>query len=480
MKRFPITATLCALALGTVPAAWAQSPAPAATESAPAAPASDAPQQTPVAAPAAAEAPADKAAQADKPKEEDKPSTPEEMAGTSEVIDTTPPPVVRPKIAIGNEAFYVKPLLALAGGIHVENLIQTLNRNRESRATTVALTRFGFEGRLGQYVSFKSEFERNIRAHGSGVWEGTASFSVRDQVIRLQRWNATVEAGIILDPASVDYISTHVADTLLADKYTRDPLLYSGFNRGQGAQAAYDWKGFRLGFGFTAANPLSTSSSYQVGGSFGGGSRFWERPLGNFRNGQPDDDLHFQVLSPSLSYTHELFEAKAMAQVFDVNYQMTSRTDPLLHGNNLRGNLLLKLHTNVGIPLFITPFFNIARVQNDVTNSTAGFADQLLGTRYTATTFSAGVDVNIQGRSGVGVQFARVTDRSPSFIPATGDSPAVEPVTKTAQTYLNIGGTYWFTDDVALGARYARYQKKQDREDDEIDASYFMTLRLLL
>lgn len=473
MKRFPFTASLCALALGTVPAAWAQAPAPAATEAAPAAPTADAPQ-----APAASEAPAP--VPAAPPAQEEKAPTAEEMAGTSEVVESRPPPVVRPSIAVGNETFYVKPVLALAGGIHVENLIQTLNRNRESRATTVALTRFGLEGRLGQYVSFRSEFERNIRAHGSGVWEGTASFSVRDQVIRLQRWGATLEAGIIVDPASVDYLSTHVADTLLADKYTRDPLLYSGFNRGQGAQAAYDWNGVRVGLGYTAANPISTSSSYQVGGSFGGGGRFWERPLGNFRNGQPDDDLHFQVFSPSIGYTHELFEAKAMAQVFDVNYQTSSRTDPLLRGNNLRGNVLLKLHTNVGIPLFITPFFNIARVQNDVANNAAGFADQLLGTRYSATSVSAGVDVNVQGRSGIGVQFARVADKNPSFVPPTGGTPASEPITTTTQFFLNVGGTYWFTDDVALGARYARHQKKQSGVGDEIDASYFMTLRLLL
>lgn len=477
MKRFPFTASLCALALGAAPVAWAQSPAPTtpteeATQAPP--PAPQAAEAPPASGEAAKPAPAEQAAQTDPP------PTPEEMAGTTEVVDPRPPPIARPRIAIGNEAFYVKPVLAIAGGVHVENLIQTLNRNRESRATTVALTRFGFEGRLGQYVSFRSEFERNIRSHGSGVWEGTASFSVRDQVVRLQRWNTTLEAGIVLDPASVDFISTHVADTLLADKYTRDPLLYSGFNRGQGAQAGYEWNGFRLGMGYTAANPLSTSSSYQVGGSFGGGSRFWERPLANYRNGQPDDDLHFQVFSPSLTYSHELFEAKAMAQVFDVNYQTTSRTDPLLRGNNLRGNVLLKLHTNVGIPLFITPFFNIARVQNDVTNSAPGFADQLLNTRYTATTVSAGMDVNIQGRSGVGFQFARVADRSPGYVAATGNTPASEPVTRTTQMYLNIGGTYWFTEDVALGGRYARYQKKQDKQEDEIDNSYFMTLRLLL
>jgi hypothetical protein len=312
------------------------------------------------------------------------------------------------------------------------------------------------------------------------VWEGTASFSVRDQVIRLQRWNTNLEAGIILDPASVDFISTHVADTLLADKYTRDPLLYGGFNRGQGALAAYTWKGLRAGLSYTAANPLSTSTSFQVGGTFGGGSRLWERPLGNYRNGQPDDDLHFQVVSPSLTYSHRLVEAKAMAQVFNVNYQTNARTDPRINGYNLRGNVLLKLHADVGIPLFITPFINVARVQNDVTNSAAGFGDTLLSTKYAATTVSSGMDINLKGRSGVGFQFSRVSDANPTFIAPTGNTPSSEPVTRTTQFYMNVGGTYWFTDDVALGARYARYQKKQDHADDEIDASYFMTLRLVL
>lgn len=400
--------------------------------------------------------------------------------GKSELLTPPPPPAVRPRLAVGDDTFYAKPILALAGGVHVEQLIQTLNKNRESRTTTVALTRFGFEGKLGPYVSFRSEFERNIRAHGSGIWEGTASLSVRDQYIRLQRWNATVDAGIVLDPASVDFISTHIADVLLADKYTRDPLLYSGFNRGQGVQAAYEWRGLRAGFNLTAANPLSTSSSFQVGGSFGGGSRLWERPLGNFRTGQPDDDLHFVMISPSLTYMHELFEAKTMVQSFNVNYQTNARTDPHIKGYNVRGNLLFKLKANLGVPLLITPFVNYARVQNDVTNSTPGFGDTLLSTRFRANTFSAGLDVNVQGRSGVGFELARVSDRSPSFVAPIGDNPSSEPITHTVQTYLNVGGTYWVTDQVALGARYARYNKKQTNIEDEIDASYFVTLRLVL
>jgi hypothetical protein len=466
-----------AVALWTAPA-WAQTAAPD-----PASPQEVAGDKTGngVAAPAASTEPVPASAPAEpaRPAAQVSPQ-PEIRAGSSELLTPAPPPPTRPRLALGDDTFYIKPILAIAGGLHVENLIQTLNRNRESRATTLALTRFGFEGKLGEYVTFRSEFERNIRAHGSGVWEGTASFSVRDQIIRLQRWNTTVEAGIILDTASVDFISTHMADSLLADRYTRDPLLYSGFNRGQGALAAYEWKGLRAGLSFTSANPLSTSSSFQVGGTFGGGSRLWERPLGNYRNGQPDDDLHFQVVSPSLTYTHEFFEAKAMAQVFEVNYQTNALTDPRLNGYNLRGNVMGKLHVHAGIPLFITPFLNVARVTNDVSNSTAGFGDTLLATRYSATTITGGLDVNLQGRSGIGFQYTRVADATPTFIAPSGGNPASEPITNTTQTYLNVGGTYWFTDDVAMGLRYARYQKKQDNLEDEIDASYFATLRLVL
>jgi hypothetical protein len=391
-----------------------------------------------------------------------------------------PDKVAMPRFAVGNAEYFFKPILAIAGGVHAEDLIQTLNPNRESRTTTVALTRFGGEGKLGPYVSFRSEFERNIRAHGSGVWEGTASLSVRDQWLRLSRWGASVEAGIVTDPASVDYFSAHVADLLIADRYTRDPLLYSGYNRGQGLQAGYEWKGLRAGLSFTAANPLSTTASFQLGGTFGGSARLWERPLGNFRIGQPDDSLHYQVLSPSLIYAHELFEVKGMAQVFESNYNTDSRNDPHIKGYNLRGNVRGKLKLNAaGVGLQVSPFFNAARTTNDVTNSTSGFTDTLLETRYEALSLSGGLDVNV-GRSGIGVQYARIKSENPTFVAPTGGDPAREPITHENLRYLNVGATYWFTDEVALGARYARYWKTADNQPDEKDASYFATLRLVL
>ncbi len=401
-------------------------------------------------------------------------------AGAEELVLREPVPASRPTFAFGNDSYFVAPVLALAGGVVGEQLLVNPNPNKESRLTTAALTRFGFEGRLGPWVTFRSEFERNIRAHGSGVWEGTASMSVRDQFLRLQRWGTTVEAGIVLDPASVDFFSAHVGDLLTADKYTRDPLLYSGFNRGQGVQVRYERFGLTGGLSYSEANPLSSSAAFMVGGAFAGGSRLWEKPLGNFRVGQPDDDFHLRLVSPSLTYSHRLFEVKAMAQLFDVNYQASQTADPPIQGYNLRANARLKLEGSAPIPFKLTPFVNVARVQNQVLNNTAGYANQLLDTPYDALTFSGGVDLTLFGRSGVGVSYAQVRDNSPSFAPPTGGAPATESLTRTSQSYLNVGATYWLTDQVALGARYARYSRVIDGELYEADASYIATLRLAL
>jgi hypothetical protein len=463
-SKFPAASRLtlaCTLASALVAA-----PALAQTTDAPAAPA---PESAPQAAPAPAPAPV-------KPDVESK-QDPEAL------VVSAPAPESKPVFGLGSERYFINPVIAIAGGVHSENLLVNPNPEKESRITTVALARFGFEGRLGQYVTFRSEFERNIRSHGSGIWEGTASMSVRDQVLRLQRWGATVEAGIILDAASVDYFSAHIGDVLLADKYTRDPLLYSGFNRGQGVQAHYKRWGLTAGLSYTEANPLSSSASFMVGGSFGGNSRFWERPLGNFRNGQPDDDIHFRVISPSLAYEHPWFEAKAMVQVFNINYQANSTEDPPIQGFNARGNVKLKLKGMVpSLPFEVTPFFNVARVQNDVVNSAAGYGNQLLDTSFDALTLSGGLDVFLSGRSGVGFNFTRVADNTPSFIPPTSTTAASEPVLSTQATFLNVGATWWMFDQVALGARVATYTREIEGkpELEERDLSGFLTLRMIL
>ncbi|WPB78823.1 hypothetical protein KYC5002_06605 [Archangium violaceum] len=466
-SRVALVCTL-ASALVSAPARAQDSEAPAAaTSDSPVAQA--APQAAPVLEPAAPAAPA-------------RPDPAEKQAPEALVLGA-PTPATRPLFALGGDTYFISPVLAIAGGLHSENLLVNPNPDKEGRLTTIAIARFGAEGRLGPYVTFRSEFERNIRNHGSGIWEGTASMSVRDQVLRLQRWGATVEAGIILDPASVDFFSAHQGDVLLADKYTRDPLLFSGFNRGQGVQARYSRWGFTVGLSYTEANPLSSSSSYMVGGSFGGNSRFWQKPLGTFSNGQPDDDIHFRVISPSLTYDHPWFEAKAMAQVFNINTQANSKLDPALTGYNVRGNVKLKLKGMVpALPFEVTPFFNVARVENDVTNSVAGYSNELLDTRFNALTMTGGLDVFLFGRSGVGFQVTRVADQTPSFIPPIGSTPSSEPVIGTTTTFLNVGATWWMFDQVALGARVATYAREIDGkpELEERDLSGFLTLRMIL
>jgi hypothetical protein len=400
-------------------------------------------------------------------------------------VEAPSPILHKPRLAIGVDEYYLKPILAIAGGPTYEQLIKEPNAEKESRATTVAIARFGLEGRLGKFVTFRSEFERNLRLHGSGIWEGTASFSVRDQFLRLERWGARVEGGIILDDASVDYYSAHVSDLLLADKYTRDPLLWAGFNRGQGVQTSYSRWGLHANLSYTAGNPLSTSTSYQVGGTLAGNARLVDRPTSVFRVGQPDDDTHMSVLSPSLAYVNRVVEAKALAQVFWINYQTDSTRDPNLFGSNFKLGIKGKLRGRLGIPFLLTPFFNVNSERNDVLNNTSGYADTLLMTRYKALGFSAGADLFVLGRAGLGFQVARFRDDNPTFAPPTADTPAHDVITKGQRTYINGGATYWITDDVALGARYARYSRYVEHPVDaadptEIEQTFFFTLRLYL
>jgi hypothetical protein len=317
---------------------------------------------------------------------------------------------------------------------------------------------------------------------------------VRDQFIRLSRWGVTVDAGIILDEASIDFFSAHTADLLLADHYTRDPLLYSGFNRGQGIKAMYSRWGLTLGLAYTEGNPLSTSTSFQVGGTFGGNSRFWQRPLSGFQIGQPDDSFHFRLVSPSLTFAqrwgsqrfHVGIEAKTMAQYFWVDYDTDHQDAPKLHGYNVRGNLRLSVGGRAGrVPWAVTPFGNVAYESNEVLNATAGMTSMLLNTWYQALSWSAGCDLLLFGRSGIGISYAQVAFDSPSYVAAMGNAPVMEPVTHTTQGYLNIGLTYWMTEYVALGTRVATYTKTESDDQghakpDEKALAFFATLRLIL
>src|SRR5205085_2557097 len=78
-----------------------------------------------------------------------------------------------------------------------------------------------------------------------------------------------IEAGRLIDEASVDFYSAHVAETFLQDTATRDPLLFSGFNLGNGVRGQVQlFEGVRAAVTFNAGNPVSNTASLLVGGPF--------------------------------------------------------------------------------------------------------------------------------------------------------------------------------------------------------------------
>ena len=172
-----------------------------------------------------------------------------------------------------------------------------------------------------------------------------------------------------------------------------------------------------------------------------------------------------------------------MAHLPRINTQASSTQDPAHARHTARGNVKLKLKGMVpSLPFEVTPFFNVARVENDVANSAAGYTTELLNTRFNALTLTGGLDVFLSGRSGVGFQFTRVADKTPSFIPPTGSTPSSEPVLSTDISFLNVGATWWMFDQVALGARVATFTRKIEGkpELEERDLSGFLTLRMIL
>ena len=339
----------------------------------------------------------------------------------------------------------LRPFIAIVGGLAYE-LVQPASPadDREDRATTIALSRFGLRASLGAGVSLESEFEANAGPHGSSAWEGQASLSVRNQLVRIERGRLRVEAGRITDPSSVDYFSDHVADQLLTDGFTRGTLLASGFNRGNGVQARWQLRPqLTVGLNLNAANPVSTTSSLVVGGTFPPFSRFYFAPyqyVGRDAATLPADEYHFVMVTPSASLKLASIEAQAALQLFQVNTNTSSHDDQKIDGYNVRVGLAGRF----GLHGRVHPFANFSLVQNEVVMPDDG--TRLSGEIYTGTTLTAGADLAVFKRHGFGGQLGLVRDRQ-------GDSARAD------QWFVNLGGTFWLAETTALGARFALFSR---------------------
>lgn len=398
-----------------------------------------------------------------------KPAEPVRTAAADEASAEGPTSVAA-KIEIRKDGErWLEPYIALAGGVHLESLRQGPEVKTESQNPTVAVSRIGLRGGVGKYVTFASAFEASLGGplgYGSSVWEGQAAIAIRDQYLRYARAGVTVAAGRINDPASFDYVSAHMGDLLYTDKYTRDPLLYAGADRGNGLFASYDINEHVTVAGtFHSTNPTGITGTLVIGGKL----TPFDRPfylaaaqVGNSQNNLPDQNLHIYFGSPSVMFKSQYVDAQAEVQLYTLDTQQAVEEDQSIRGYNFRFGVRAKLETEIGK---FTPFANVSRNKNEILDPIDSM--YRLPDLFKSYTFSTGLDYDYQNKNGIGFQYAVV-----------GTS---EPEHQTREHYFNLGTTYWIEDSVALSLRGSIYTQQLSGEDMSTGSrSLFMTARLVL
>lgn len=379
-----------------------------------------------------------------------------------------------PAPAPGPLALELTPYVAVAGGLKVDNVIDKEREDRDDRVVTFAVARFGLMGRLGAHAAVQSELMASggVGLHGASAYEGQAALQVRQQLVRVTYAPLALEVGRILDEASVDYTSAHVQDTLLQDTATRDPLLYSGLNLGNGGRVSVEVvPRLRLALTFNAGNPVSTTATLAVGGTFPPFERIYTQAYQAVNQGPnhfPDDTFHSMVLTPSVLYTGGDVEVKVAAQGFDINTNTTRAGDDHVRGYNVRGTMRVKLLGDT-----LSPFASAAYTRNDTLEPNA--LDRRSPDRYQAVNLGGGVDVHVARRhagreeaaDGVGAQLQQVQFQ-------VGDGLV------TTLRYANLGGSYWLTPNVALGARAALWVQQQKGGADIGERTFTVGLRAVV
>ena len=378
----------------------------------------------------------------------------------------------------------VESIWPRAGTVGAGDGAEPLEDQREDRVVTVAMSRFGLRGELGDHVRLESELEVNRGPHGTSVWEGQAALQVRTQRLSLRwRW-LTLDLGRFLDEASVDFTSVHVSDQLLMDPYTRQAMLASGYNLGNGVKLKVEpIDGLVAGLALNASNPTGSTASYLIAGKYSSGLftrfvRFAASRIAASPSKYPDDSTHLVLVTPSATLSHDWLEARVAAQLFSANVDTNATEDDAISGYNLRGSLMGKL-----LGGSLRPFVNSSFVTHDTLSYTSDDATQVWeGEDWRSAVLSGGVDWDFWDRHGVGVQVARVLAKQ-------GDGSRVA----SADIWLNVGATFWLAETVALSGRFAWWTS--DQQDlkwnnsrfewepvrfDEGESSFFVTLRKVL
>ncbi len=376
--------------------------------------------------------------------------------------------------ADGKPGLRIRPYIMVSGGLKLDTFKGRPSEDKEARVSTFALGRIGLEARWGTLVSAESELMASggVGLRGTSAYEGQAALQVRQQVVRLHQDDWRIEAGRLIDEGSADFFSAHVAETFLQDTATRDPLLFSGFNLGNGVRGAYQlFQGLRLALTFNAGNPVSTTGSLLVGGSFPPFERFYIQPYQAVNQGPnhfPDDTFHIMMLTPSVLVDTKLVDARVAVQGFAIDTNTNTGQNDEIRGYNVRGTARLKL-----VDGMLVPFASAAYTRNDtlVPNDLAKRAPE----RYQAVNFGAGLDVDVARRhkcawdcaDGFGAQFQQVQFQ-------IGDGLV------TTNRYVNVGATWWIAPNVSLGGRFAFWLTQQEYSAATGERSGIVSLRFIM
>ncbi|MDF2693669.1 MAG: hypothetical protein K0S65_2052 [Labilithrix sp.] len=351
----------------------------------------------------------------------------------------------------------VRPYLLVSGGVKADVVENKPGEDKNNRVSTFALGRLGLRARWLDFVYAESEFMASggVGLHGTSAYEGQAAMQVRQQLVRLSKSGFRFEVGRLIDEASVDFFSAHVAETFLQDTAVRDPLLFSGFNLGNGIRASYEIvPGLRAALTFNAGNPVSNTASLMIGGAYPPFERFYTQPyqqVNQSANHFPDDSFHSMVVTPSILVDSKFVDVRVAVQGFDVNANTGSSKDDHIRGYNVRGTAKVKLFDGL-----VVPFASSAYTRNDTLLATD--LSKRAPDRYQAVNLGGGVDLDIQRRfrcshdcaDGLGAQYQQVQYQ-------IGEGLV------TTQRYLNVGATYWLAPNVSLSARFAMWMQEAEQ-----------------
>ncbi len=386
-----------------------------------------------------------------------------ETAGDAGSVDQT---AAKPEDADTALARVLTPYAVIVGGVRIERLMLRKGETTQSRSPTLAVSRLGVRGHIGDHLDFASEFEADLGGslgYGASVWEGQSQMSVRDQFVRYHKDGFAIAVGRISDDATIDYYSEHVADVLLLDFYTRWPIIFSGGDRGTGANATYDFGGhYRAGLTIHSTNPTGLTGSYQIGGALFPFTRPFglaAAQVGRSDQNQPDTNLHMYFGTASMVGEFSRVQFKTAVQAYQLDTQMLTTDDQPIYGYNLRANVRVKLHAKVAA------WLNGSRNENEMLDPMD--AKVKLPDTYSVYTFGGGVDYDYSGHNGVGIQYEQ-----------TRQTEGVQnPVT---EHYFNIGTTYWIYPMFSTSLRYGWYLFDDHQRDVTGHASVFLTGRLIL